>query len=114
MKHNFKELNIWKRSMLLVEQIYSMNVLSEEKYNLASQLRRGAIFVPSNLAEGYGRKGQKELIQYCYIATGFLCELETHIILSKKLDFVSNDSSSKIVKEIRKMIYSFIKSIKNE
>lgn len=117
MKHNFRQLNIWQRSMSLVEQIYAIRFPMDERYNLSSQVRRAAISVPSNLAEGCGRKGEKELIQFCHIATGSLCELETQMILSSKLSFISNESAKKIINEIvdiRKMIYSFIKSIKSE
>jgi len=112
MKHNFKNLEIWKRSMTLAKEVYllSSKFPKEEKYGLTSQIRRSAVSVPSNIAEGCGRKSPKELVQFISIANGSLCELETQLILAKELSLLENkpipDLSNEIT-EIRKMIYGF-------
>ena len=74
-----KDLRVWKESMLLVENIYKIteSFPQSELYALVSQLRRAAISIPSNISEGCGRKGNKELSRFLYIALGSLFELET-------------------------------------
>lgn len=76
-----------KQSMVLVEDIYALtkNFPSDEKYGLSSQIKRAVVSVPSNIAEGAGRKGDKEFIQFIYIAMGSLSELETQLILVNRL-----------------------------
>ena len=119
MQNNFKNLNIWKRSTDLVQSIYliTKSFPSEEKFGLINQLRRATVSVPSNIAEGCGRKGDKELIQFCHISIGSHCEVETQLILSSKLEYITKDELEKTnaeVEEDRKMIYGFVKSIKND
>ena len=74
-----KDLRVWKESMLLVENIYKIteSFPQSELYGLISQLRIAAISIPSNISEGCGRKGNKELSRFLYIALGSLFELET-------------------------------------
>jgi len=117
MQHNFKNLNIWKKSTDLVQNVYliTKSFPSDEKFGLTNQLRRASVSVPSNIAEGCGRKGNKELIQYCHISIGSLCEVETQLILSNKLNYISAQKLDTIineVEELRKMIYGFVKSLK--
>ena len=116
MNHNFKNLNIWKKATDLVQSVYEItkSFPSDEKFGLTNQLRRASVSVPSNIAEGCGRKGNKELIQFCHIAIGSLCEVETQLILSNKLNYQAAKDLDKIildVEELRKMIYGFIKSL---
>ena len=86
-----KDLDVWKYSMDLVEEIYSLTRIfpNSEVYGLTSQMKRSAVSIPSNIAEGAARKGDKEFIQFLYVAMGSLSELETHLILSKRLKFVA-------------------------
>jgi four helix bundle protein len=74
-----KDLDVWKRSMDLVVKVYQITKLfpDTEKYGLTSQMRRAAVSIPSNIAEGAARKGDKEFIQFLYISIGSLSELET-------------------------------------
>lgn len=87
-----KDLDVWKQSMLLAEDIYALTkeFPSEERFGLSSQIKRAAVSIPSNIAEGAGRKGDKEFIQFLYIAMGSLSELETQLILSDRLQFVNS------------------------
>jgi len=112
MRHNFLHLEIWKRSQKLVRTIYQItqSFPSEEKFGLTSQIRRCAVSVPSNIAEGCGRETNPQLAHFLNISIGSLCELETQIYLSKDLEFISPNSSNDIVKEItaiRKMTITF-------
>ena len=87
MLKNYKELKVWQRSYQLCLEIYGITkgFPKEERYGLSSQIRRAAVSVPSNIAEGYGRKTTPEYIRFLYIAYGSNCELETQILLSKDL-----------------------------
>jgi len=79
MRHNFLHLEIWKRSRKLVKIIYqtSKSFPSEEKFGLTSQIRRAAVSVPSNIAEGCGRDTDPQLKNFMNIAIGSICEVET-------------------------------------
>lgn len=110
--HRLQDLQIWKRSMNLVKEIYliTQDLPSEEKYGLISQIRRCAVSIPSNIAEGAGRNNVKEFIQFLGIASGSSYELETQLILLFELKFKTEDEISPLTKElseIQKMIYSF-------
>lgn len=112
-----KDLNLWKESMNLVEDIYSISkhFPREEMYGLTSQMRRCAVSVPSNIAEGAGRKGEKEFARFLYIALGSLSELETQFEISIRLNYIPNEVETnpifnKII-YIRRMLSKLIKSI---
>jgi four helix bundle protein len=112
-----KDLNLWKESMNLVEDIYSISkhFPKEEVYGLTSQMRRCAISVPSNIAEGAGRKGAKEFARFLYIALGSLSELETQFEISIRLKYISNEVDTQSIFDkiiyIRRMLAKLIKSI---
>ena len=88
-KKDYKELNVWKESRALVSSIYllSKNFPEEERFGLTSQVKRAVISIPSNIAEGIGRKPNKETSQFCHIAKGSLYELETQLYLAFDLLF---------------------------
>ena len=79
-----KDLKVWQESMTLVTKIYkvSENFPKHEVYGLSSQIRRASISIPSNIAEGAGRKGGKEFTRFLYIALGSLSEIETQLEMS--------------------------------
>lgn len=117
MRHNFKNLEIWKKSRALVKEVYHLtnDFPSEEKFGLTLQIRRSSISVPSNIAEGCGRGTDKQLIQFLNISIGSLCELETQIHLANDLELIDNQVNNKIIQEIaevRKMVMGFKNSIK--
>jgi len=86
---NHKDLNVWQLSMELVTDIYRLtgSFPKEEIYGLTSQMRRAAVSVPSNIAEGAARKSKKEFIQFLHIALGSSAELETQLMISSNLEF---------------------------
>ena len=105
-----KDLDVWKRSMDLVELIYSLTTQfpSDEKFGLVSQMRRAAVSIPSNIAEGAARKGDKELIQFLMIAIASLSELETQYLISVRLKFLSkNEKLEKTMVETKKLLLGF-------
>ena len=112
-----KDLDVWIQSMLLVEDIYKLtnNFPSDEKYGLSSQIKRAVVSIPSNIAEGAGRKGDKEFVQFLYIAMGSLSELETQLILSNRLHFVSSiDLYLNQLEKIKKMLFGLIRYVNNK
>jgi four helix bundle protein len=91
----YKDLIAWQKAMDLVEQIYKItrNLPKEELYGLTSQLRRAAVSIPSNIAEGHCRNGRREFIHHLSIALGSLGEVETQVILAQRLCYLDDSSS---------------------
>lgn len=116
MKHNFKNLEIWQKLRLLVKEIYLLTAQlpDSEKYGLVSQMRRAAVSVPSNIAEGCGRNTDKDFARFLGIAVGSISELETQLYLLVDLEFIAEATVKYLFKEIeniRKMITGFIKKL---
>src|SRR3989338_9062252 len=103
MFNNFKDLKIWDKGINLVIDIYKLTSKfpSEEKYGLISQIRRSAVSIPSNIAEGHSRKTSKDFKQFIAIAKGSLSELETQLIISFKLNFISKEEFEMINEKIK-------------
>lgn len=119
MLKNYKELNVWQKSYQFCLEIYkiTMSFPKEERYGLTSQIRRAAVSVPSNIAEGYGRKTTKEYIQALYIAYGSNSELETQIMLSGDLGYINAKNLEKLQKDIgdiERMLKGLISSLENK
>ena len=111
---NHKDLIVWKRSIYLVLRVYDLtkSLPPDEKFGLNSQLKRSAVSIPSNIAEGAGRSSTKEFIRFIDIASGSLSELETQLILVKKLGFCeTNDLTQNEIVIIRKMLYRLKQSL---
>ena len=116
---SYKDLLIWQKGVALVKSIYLLceELPKEEVYGLQSQMKRAAISIPSNIAEGYGRNYSQNYIQFLRIARGSLLELETQVIISKELKLIGNKLYHKIqrlITEENKMLNAFIKSISKE
>ena len=113
--HN--KLKIWKDSISLTKDLYkdTSKFPASERYSLVNQIRRSAVSVPSNIAEGAGRYSDKEFLQFLYIARGSLSELETQLVISSDLGYLDNikDYLSRM-EEIRKMISGMIKHLKSK
>jgi four helix bundle protein len=86
----FRELRAWQLGMDLTERVYLLtdSFPKSEIYGLTSQIRRSAVSIPSNLAEGHGRTSGKEFLQFIAVAYGSICELETQILLSHRLNYI--------------------------
>lgn len=114
--HNFKELKVWKAGIEITKTIFILTrgFPSEEKFGLISQMTRSAVSIPSNIAEGCGRKSNKELHQFLNIALGSSFELETQIIIAKEFNYITEEKSDSIcaaIIEIQKMISGLQKSL---
>jgi four helix bundle protein len=113
-----KDLNVWKKSMNLVILTYRLTgqFPKEELFGLSSQMRRAAVSIPSNIAEGHGRSSDKELIRFLFISLGSASELETQILLSNKLDFLNEEGFNQLNElnnEIIRMLVALIRSKNN-
>lgn len=114
--HQFEELKIWQKSMDVTEDVYLLSALfpNEEKFGLTSQIRRSAVSVPSNIAEGAGRNTNGEFKNFLGIASGSSNELFTQLVLSHRLKLVELSQVLPIlknVKEIQKMNYALMRSL---
>lgn len=117
--HNFRKLDIWKDSMELTTKVYKLTAdfPSDERFNLTSQIRRCAISIPSNIAEGAGRNTNGDFNRFLGIATASSYELETQLIIAQKLGIVSEQQIDTLIVElhsIQKRIYNFKQSLKKE
>ncbi len=113
----FRDLIVWQKSISFVTEIYKMTNAfpKEEQFSLTNQLRRAAISIPSNIAEGFGRHTRKEYIRFLQIAIGSTFELQTQIEIAKNLNFISQENFSRVFelsREIERMLSSLITKLK--
>ena len=113
---SFKDLEIWKRGIDLTEAVYEItkSFPKEETYGLVSQMRRAAVSIPSNIAEGFGRFHNKEYKQYLHISLGSCAELITQFVITERLKYINKNTSNKLsteADEISKMVMSLIKKL---
>lgn len=114
---SYKDLIVWQKSMLLVKEIFKItqSFPKSEMYGLSSQLRRASVAIPSNIAEGSGRRSKKELLQFYSIAYGSALETETQLLIAKDLgfaktaDFVTVEA---LLTEILKMLNAIMRNLK--
>jgi four helix bundle protein len=111
-----RKLEVWKKSMDFVKHVYQATETfpKSEIYGLSSQMRRAAVSIPSNLAEGAARKGKKEFSQYLYIAQGSISEIDTQIELSFILNFLEKNLYNDLMDElntISKMLFGLLRSL---
>lgn len=114
----YKELDVWVKSRALVKEIYILtkDFPKDEMYGLTSQMRRSAVSVPSNIAEGIGRQYKKESIQFFHIARGSLYELETQLYIAADLNYLQLSNLSELIlqlEECRKLLGGLIKYFEN-
>ena len=113
---NYKDLIVWKRGMELVEAAYKVAALlpREEMYALSDQIRRSAVSIPSNIAEGYGRNSTRDYARFLSIARGSRYELETQLLLSVQLGYVKEceiDHAIQLGEEVGKMLNVIISKL---
>ena len=114
----YREMIVWQKAMDLVKEIYLLvkHLPKEETYALSDQMRRAAVSIPSNIAEGYGRKSKLEYSRFLDIARGSLYELETQIHIGIMLDFFTNENTERaffLSQEVGKMLNSLITKLEN-
>lgn len=114
---SFKQLIVWQRSMEVVKEIYSITnkFPKSETFGLTSQMRRSAVSIPSNIAEGKKRKTTKDFLQFLRISDGSSAELETQLLIAKDLYKDINFSKSEsLLSEVQRMLTTIIKKLENK
>lgn len=114
--NRYKELLVWQKAIDLAVEVYQITekLPKEERYGLISQINRSAVSIPSNIAEGAGRNTNKEFNNFLGIAQGSSFELDTHLIISNRLNFISNGEYQKIelqLEYIQNMVAKLKKSL---
>ncbi|SMD33960.1 four helix bundle protein [Reichenbachiella faecimaris] len=115
--NRYQDLQVWKKSMDLVEEVYAVvkSFPNDEKFGLISQIRRCAVSIPSNIAEGSGRTSKKEFAHFLSIATGSLFELNTQIQISTRIGYLKNEKQEVLtqnIDEIHRMLFGLMTSLK--
>ncbi|RJR42819.1 MAG: four helix bundle protein [Deltaproteobacteria bacterium] len=112
----YRDLRVWKEAIDFVKEVYLITAKfpSTEIYGLTNQIRRAAVSIPANIAEGQGRNSSKEFRQFLGIALGSVSELETHLIISNKIEYLSQDELDPLLvnlDDFRKMLKSLSNSL---
>ena len=110
-----KDLDAWKEAIQLVEDVYNItkSFPKEEMYGLSSQLRRAAVSIPSNVAEGAARSSKKEFLQFLHMSLGSLSEVETQIIIAKRLDYLDDIGGiEQQIKAVRRLILGLMRYLR--
>ncbi|MDJ0724900.1 MAG: four helix bundle protein [Prochloraceae cyanobacterium] len=110
---SYREQFIWKRAVQLSVNCYKLTEKfpNSELYGLTNQIRRSSVSVPSNIAEGYGRRSTKEYIQFLYIALGSLRELDTQLIIAREVKLLDQKFFVDIINEVEEMQRIMVSSI---
>lgn len=116
---SYRDLLVWQKGIELVLKVYEFTdcMPDKERYGLCSQMQRAAVSVPANIAEGHGRNSTKEFMRHLSIAKGSLAELETHVIIAVKLNFLSKEQVRPFwdqSQEVGKMLGGLIRSLKEK
>ncbi len=113
---SYKELKVWGEAVELVEEIYDVtrSFPLKERFSLTSQIQRAVVSIPANIAEGWGRGKTGEYVQFLRIARGPLMELETHLIISHRLNYINQNTLGQLeekIERIGKMMNALIKNL---
>ncbi len=116
MLNSYKDLKVWQKGYELCLKTYRLTKAfpAEEKYGLTSQIRRASVSIPSNVAEGYGRRTLPDYLRSLYIAYGSVCELETQLLMSGDLNYIESQKLKTILEdigEVERMLKALIKSL---
>lgn len=113
---DYKDLKVWQKGIEIVDKLYSITdrFPKEELYGLTSQIRRAAVSIPSNIAEGFVRHHHKEYIQFLYVSLGSCAELDTQVIIAAKRNYINLQKQQEIAEDINheiRMILALIKTV---
>jgi len=113
----YRDLLVWQKSMALVTEVYKLSKLfpDEEDYGLTSQMRRCAVSIPSNIAEGYGRNSTSDYVRFLRVASGSLYELQTQAEIALNLRYLKKSDFDKLYessREIERMLSSLVRKLK--
>ena len=115
----FRDLIVWQKAMNFVVEVYRVTgpFPSDERFGLTSQLRRCAVSIPSNIAEGHGRKGTREFLSFLSIAYGSLNEAQTQVLIAERLGFVTAEASARLMEmaaEIARLLNGLRNSLRSK
>jgi len=113
---NYQELIVWQKAMQAAKVVYSLakKLPKEELYSMSEQMRRAAVSIPSNIAEGQARNSTKEFLQFLAIARGSKAELETQLMLCVQIDYLADTDISEamdLLQEVGRMIHAISNSL---
>ncbi len=116
---SYRDLIVWQKSVEFVTRIYEMtrNFPPDERFGLTAQIRRCAVSIPSNIAEGYGRHTTKDYIRFLHISEGSLCEVQTQLLIAKNLNFLPSELDTELdelAREIERMLTSLIRKLEDK
>ena len=119
MRGNYRNLVVWQKAMDLVELSYGLarRLPASERYELAQQIRRSAVSIPSNIAEGHGRLNRGEFARHLSIASGSLRELETQVPIAIRLKYVTENAAARVLAladEVDRMLASLIRVVRRQ
>jgi four helix bundle protein len=114
-----KDLDVWKDAILMTKKVYAIteNVPRREEFGLAAQIRKSAFSISSNIAEGAARRGNKEFLQFLYVALGSASELDTQLEIARLVNLVPDEAATEVIKDlsaISRMLQGLIRSLKAE
>ena len=117
--NSFEEMPVWQKAMDLAVRIFELteNLPKKEDYGLTSQIRRSALSVPGNLAEGFGRKHTKEKLNFYYVSRGSLSETKSHLIYGNRVRYFSDvifEYHSRLIEDVWKELNSLIVSLEKK
>lgn len=109
-----KDLDVWNEGIELVVKVYKIvqRFPKEERFGLADQIKKSAVSIPSNIAEGAARHSKKEFLQFLYISLGSISELETQLIIANKLGFLNNNEIFSLIEKEKYKVLGLIKHIR--
>ena len=115
---SYRQLEVWQKAVALVTEIYQItrSFPREELYGLTSQVRRAAVWIPANIAEGWGRNMTRDYVQFLRVARGSLLELETHLVIATNLKFteaITLQRSVEQTQEINRILNGLIRSLEH-
>jgi four helix bundle protein len=118
-KSTYKDLIVWQKSIALVTSVYTITKTFpiDEKFGIVSQINRAVISIPANIAEGWGRESSKNYLQFLRISRGSLMEVETLLLISRNLNFISEQSYVEVnqqIDEVGKILQGLIKSVQQK
>ncbi|MGL4620709.1 four helix bundle protein [Chroococcidiopsis sp.] len=116
---SYRDLRVWQEAMNLAEACYRTTKAfpKEELYGMTSQIRRAAVSIPANIAEGYGRKNRGEYIQFLYIAQGSLKELETHLLIAQRVELTCCQTINSLLihsESVGRLLLALIRALENK
>jgi four helix bundle protein len=115
---NYRELKVWQLGIEVATDVYRLtrDFPPDERFGLIAQMRRSAVSISSNIAEGHARNANQEMIRFCSIALGSVAELETQLVIAQELEFGDNDAASNLqhsLDELSRMLHSLIRSFRD-